>query len=504
MISSAPEGTVAKKHKSDLSFVSSLPDELQYTIARMAQTRLHEFYLTDQDWITIGGIGDEQLENYVLQRLPAYTDSHGRILCRSADLGRDGEGLQSTVLELGPSEQAGVLQLLYEDQNARFGPIGLQEERLFRNKHGNRDIGFWRTVEGQLVTDVSVRHWNHGCTGFVPAGSVIDPITVFDMAPIAKRFVQKRRPLLVLDACLRPSILKDPQRNDDCEQRRAGQWGRIPLPCATLVMSHDEPAEEATPRLPAHGARAWLVAQREGRQLRAEELAELRRLSDIEQAACDERYKETYGPWTESSDDGSDSGDEANGDADGEIHVLPWCWTACGSEIVLSGEGLVATKHDAEEGYWQLATGGLPMTEGRHYWEVELTSMSCTASRIGAVRPGLDHGIHHNEERYAYYIDAGSGSLCGNGKDYADKQGKFDEGDRIGVLLDLDAGWMRFYRNGKRCGPGYTKRVTGPLVRAAELGGPNEIGWQLGGSTVTILPGAAAPEGAGAAGEPWE
>jgi hypothetical protein len=29
-------------------------------------------------------------------------------------------------------------------------------------------------------------------------------------------------------------------------------------------------------------------------------------------------------------------------------------------------------------------------------------------------------------------------------------------GDRIGVLLDLGAGWMRLYRNGKRCGPGFT------------------------------------------------
>jgi hypothetical protein len=64
------------------------------------------------------------------------------------------------------------------------------------------------------------------------------------------------------------------------------------------------------------------------------------------------------------------------------------------------------------------------------------------------------------------------------------------------VLLDLDAGWIRLYRNGKRCGPGFTEGVTGPLVRAAEL--------LHKGDKVTALPAAVAPEGAGAADEPWD
>ena len=64
------------------------------------------------------------------------------------------------------------------------------------------------------------------------------------------------------------------------------------------------------------------------------------------------------------------------------------------------------------------------------------------------------------------------------------------------MLLDLDAGWMRYYRNDKRCGPGFTKGVTGPLVCAAEF--------YYKGEKVTALPAAVAPEGAGAADEPWE
>ena len=98
--------------------------------------------------------------------------------------------------------------------------------------------------------------------------------------------------------------------------------------------------------------------------------------------------------------------------------------------------------------------------------------------------------MHSND---AYYINGNSGALYGNGKVSADPQGEFTTGDRIGVLLDLDAGWMRIYRNGKRCGPGFTEGVTGPLVRAAQL--------YYTDNTVTVLPGAVAPEGAGEEGE---
>jgi hypothetical protein len=116
---------------------------------------------------------------------------------------------------------------------------------------------------------------------------------------------------------------------------------------------------------------------------------------------------------------------------------------------------------------------------------------------IGAVRPGLDHDKYHYDTNDAYFIDPYNGSLWGNGKEDADSQGEFAEGDRVGVLLDLDAGWLRFYRNDERCGPGFTAGVTGPLVCAAQF-------WKAG-DQVTVLPGVVAPEGAGrAADEPWE
>jgi hypothetical protein len=173
-----------------------------------------------------------------------------------------------------------------------------------------------------------------------------------------------------------------------------------------------------------------------------------------------------------------------------------WRWTACSTKVSLSEEGLVATRRQASIFNWWLATGGEPMTEGRHYWEVEITKWAGGGCMLGAVRPGLDHDTAHWATDGAYFINAFSGSLYGNGKRRSDEQGKFAPGDRVGVLLDLDAGWLRFYRNDQRCGPGFTEGVTGPLVRAAQFGN--------GGVTLTVLPGAVVPEGAGAADEPWE
>ena len=170
------------------------------------------------------------------------------------------------------------------------------------------------------------------------------------------------------------------------------------------------------------------------------------------------------------------------------LHRTGWCWTTCGNDITLGEDGLLATMHKdpvhrAPVAAYQLVTGGSPMSKGRHYWEVEMTSGA--AVLIGAARPGLDHDKFHNGDG-AFFI-YGSGGLFGSGKSFTDEQGEFAEGDRIGALLDLDAGWMRFYCNGKLCGPGFTEGVTGPLVRAGQLAFATD--------KITVLP-AVAPGGA--------
>jgi hypothetical protein len=62
------------------------------------------------------------------------------------------------------------------------------------------------------------------------------------------------------------------------------------------------------------------------------------------------------------------------------------------------------------------------------------------------------------------------------------------QGDRVGVLLDLDNGLLRFFKNGVQHGPGYPAgSVTGPVVAAVQMVNKD--------SSVRLLPNAEAPIG---------
>jgi hypothetical protein len=140
-----------------------------------------------------------------------------------------------------------------------------------------------------------------------------------------------------------------------------------------------------------------------------------------------------------------------------------------------------------------LTTSGTEITEGKHYWEVELVSdvlaLSSTLSSaphywesenvriaIGVSRPNLDpvgdYGF--KDCTNGWFVNAHSGGLFGNGKyngkEGDDEVGPYKQGDRVGVLLDLDNGSLRFFKNGVQHGPGYAAgSVTGPVVAAVQL-----------------------------------
>ena len=82
----------------------------------------------------------------------------------------------------------------------------------------------------------------------------------------------------------------------------------------------------------------------------------------------------------------------------------------------------------------------------------------------------------------------GTGGLYGNGKDGSDASGRFNLGDRMGILLDLDDGSLRFFKNGVEHGPGYPAgSVTGPVALAAHM--------YWAGQAARLLPDAAWPAG---------
>jgi hypothetical protein len=143
---------------------------------------------------------------------------------------------------------------------------------------------------------------------------------------------------------------------------------------------------------------------------------------------------------------------------------------------LLSEVGAVATQ--TANGEWSLTTTETELTEGKHYWEVELLSKNIFGPGpainifIGISRPNLDATGYYwgSECTDGWFIHTCEGSLWGNGKQRDDGAGAYKQGDRVGVLLDLDNGSLRFFKNGVKHGPGYAAgSLTGPVVAAVQL-----------------------------------
>jgi hypothetical protein len=154
--------------------------------------------------------------------------------------------------------------------------------------------------------------------------------------------------------------------------------------------------------------------------------------------------------------------------------------------VQLREDGAVATQTGKR---CTLTTTGFELTESKHYWEVELVSESLLNTFIGITRPNLNpEGDYCNRDcTDGWFMYAGNGALCGNGKYYDDAAGRYNQGDRVGVLLDLDDGSLRFFKNGVQHGPGYgAGSVTGPVVAAVQMG--------ITGESVRLLPNAQLPQ----------
>jgi hypothetical protein len=213
-----------------------------------------------------------------------------------------------------------------------------------------------------------------------------------------------------------------------------------------------------------------------------------------------ERFKELFeqGDMAAFSDDAEPEllDDESMLLGDGEIVAMAvkdsllLLWrTFLADRITLTEDGAVATQTNG--GSFSLTTTGTELAEGKHYWEVELLSEKLNNIFIGISRPNLDptQGYYERDCTDCWFIRTADGALFGNGKEGDDGEAPaYTQGDRVGVLLDLNDGSLRFFKNGLQNGPGYPAgSVTGPVVHAVHM-------LSVGGS-VRLLPNAEAPVG---------
>jgi hypothetical protein len=80
---------------------------------------------------------------------------------------------------------------------------------------------------------------------------------------------------------------------------------------------------------------------------------------------------------------------------------------------------------------------------------------------IGISRTNLDPiGWYcHQDCADGWFMHTYHGILWGNDKEYGDEAGGFEQGGRVGVLLDLGGGSLRFFRNGAQHGPGCAQQA---------------------------------------------
>jgi hypothetical protein len=154
----------------------------------------------------------------------------------------------------------------------------------------------------------------------------------------------------------------------------------------------------------------------------------------------------------------------------------PMVWRTFDEEVVtLSEGGAVATTSGDDDNDATLVTSGVELTAGKHYWEVELLMGDSSSVLVGVTRPNLNPDIDYlmaGDSTDGWCIITYEGCLYGNGKEDDDAAGNINEDSRVGVLLGLDEGSLRFFKNEVQHGPGFPAgSVTGPVACAVQLYG---------------------------------
>ena len=140
--------------------------------------------------------------------------------------------------------------------------------------------------------------------------------------------------------------------------------------------------------------------------------------------------------------------------------------------VTVSEEGTLATQCTISGSLLHTAEA---LTEGRHYREIEIVKKGRRHPIVGWT---CNHNIQPTGQFYrfwlknhaSWFLDAANGGVFCHAQLENTGGKRINEGDRMGILLDLDVGIIRFFKNGVEQGTGYSLgTVTGPMTLAMFL-----------------------------------
>ena len=153
-----------------------------------------------------------------------------------------------------------------------------------------------------------------------------------------------------------------------------------------------------------------------------------------------------------------------------EVGVLrqPLAFGRAHASITLSENGAVAT-FGAQDYLDRVAATKAVMQSGRHF--VQFTVVSGDDMMFGVVRPGWDveeEALAYDPDGHCFYHTY-SGRRFPGYHDWEGSQTAKEQGDRIGMLLDLDQGSMSVWKGDEKLGVMQAEGLSGPLCWAVSM-----------------------------------
>ena len=156
-----------------------------------------------------------------------------------------------------------------------------------------------------------------------------------------------------------------------------------------------------------------------------------------------------------------------------ELLRVPLVFGRAHADFTLSEGGAVATKDlTGPDGYsWRAATSAAVMWSGRHFVQFTVAVVPVGSMLFGVIRP--DHDVEGGADAFSVdghcFYDTNTGSRFPGENDWEGMQTADNQGDCIGMLLDLDQGSMTVWKNGERLGVMVAEGLSGPFCWAVTL-----------------------------------